>query len=101
VSTEVALVRIVQPEPHSGCGIVPAQGTRVFVGDQQVKGVTRVQLTAETNGIWRAQIDCTFTPSEMTAVAVIRRPGLLQRQRRRILHRLHRSAALARSGDTP
>ena len=34
------------------------QGTRVYVGGTQVKGITGITLRADPNNVWRATIEC-------------------------------------------
>jgi hypothetical protein len=47
------LVRIV-PVPREDNGLVSTMGTKVYVGDQELTGVTKIVLTAEVGGIWTA-----------------------------------------------
>lgn len=61
------VVRIVPPE-REGSGVLPAQGTRVFVGDTEVDGVQKIVMTAEVNGVWQAVITCHADMSEMDGV---------------------------------
>lgn len=49
------MIRIVPPEPDE-MGVTRAQGTKVYVGDQEVTGVIRVETAAEVNGLWVATI---------------------------------------------
>ena len=59
------------------------QGTKVMVGDQELKGVFRIELVAQTNDIWRARIDVHVQPpTELSALAVVHYPSRWQRVRR-------------------
>lgn len=51
-------VTIVPPPADEVSGVTKTHGTKVLVGGQELKGVTRVVLVAEGNDIWRAQIEC-------------------------------------------
>lgn len=50
-------VRIIPPESN-GSGVTLAQGTKVMVGDTAIPGVFKVELCAETGGVWTAKIHC-------------------------------------------
>jgi hypothetical protein len=51
---------------------VGTQGTTVWVGDHQLTGVTKIELVAEVNDVWRAVIHCAVIPDEVLAVAELR-----------------------------
>ena len=38
------------------------QGTRVFAGDQELTGITRIELTAGTNDLWRGRVELICEP---------------------------------------
>ena len=64
------LIRVVQAAPDRS-GTVLTQGTQVFVGDQEISGIQRIEIVAEVNDVWRARIDCTLTGSiDLQALAV-------------------------------
>lgn len=67
------LVRIV-PVPREDNGLVSTIGTKVYVGDQELTGVTKIVLTAEVGGIWTADITCHHHMQPMEALAVIHYP---------------------------
>jgi len=74
----------VEVDPHDGDGPQVAQGhVRLYVGDQELTGVTRIELVAEVNDLWRARVDCMVKPpADLKAVATIRYPTLWQRLKR-------------------
>lgn len=75
---ERSLIRVI-PVPPSSSGFTKTQGTKLFVGDTEVKGVTRIELIAEVNDIWRARIDVNIqAPADLTALAVFHRPTFWQ-----------------------
>lgn len=54
----------------------------MFVGDTPMAGVTRIELVAEVNNIWRARIECTVKPpADLMAESVTYYPTLWQRFR--------------------
>lgn len=76
-----AFVRIVQDSPSSDAPTL-TQGTQVMVGDVKMSGVTRIELIAEVNDIWRARIDCYVHGMDLCALATIHEPTLWQRFKR-------------------
>lgn len=76
---------ILRVEAGARCGDGPhlTQGTRLFVGDQELTGVTRVELICEINDVWRARVECMADPpADLLSVASIARPSLWRRFRR-------------------
>jgi len=75
------LLRVV-PAPREGDGPQVCQGTKLYVGDQELTGVTRVELVAEVNGIWRAKVECWVKPpADLLSEAAITYPTRWQRFR--------------------
>lgn len=83
--TEKFIARII---PATSCGpdsvASPTQGTKIMVGDVELTGVTKITLIAEPNDVWKAQIECYFQPTDMTAVAFVYKPSLWDRIRWRL-----------------
>jgi hypothetical protein len=74
------IARIVVP---AGDSASKTQGTKVFVGDKELTGITRIELVAEVNDVWRARIDCLVKPpADLKADSVTRYPTLWQRFKR-------------------
>lgn len=71
------LVRIVPP-PASESGHTTAQGTKVYVGDQLMTGVTKIEITCEVGDLWRAVIHCHCQPADLSAAAVVHVPTFWQ-----------------------
>jgi len=67
--------RIVVPEGR-GDGYQMANGTQVWVGNEKLSGVLKVELVAETNCIWTAVIHCAVVPQSIDAVYQIRYASL-------------------------
>ncbi|MCU1054182.1 hypothetical protein JAK47_06490 [Stenotrophomonas maltophilia] len=65
----MGIVTIVPPPVDERSGLTRAQGTRVLVDGQELKGVTKVELVASVDDVWRARIEC------MAHVRVM--PGML------------------------
>lgn len=61
------LIRIVPPEP-SQFGWTQAQGTRVFVGDQEISHVVKIEALAEPNSLWEVTITLQAAPPEVPMV---------------------------------
>lgn len=61
------VLRIV-PGQRDSTGAHAAMGTRIFCGDQEVSHVTKLTLTAEVGGIWKATIECAVIPPEVDAL---------------------------------
>jgi hypothetical protein len=80
----MAILRVVPAEPSDGKGSHRCQGTKLFVGDQELTGVTRIELVADVNDdVWRARVDCMVKPpADLKAAATIRCPTLWQRFKR-------------------
>lgn len=69
----MGLLRIVPGDPD-GTGACLTQGTKVLMPDgQALPSVTKVVLTAEVNGLWRADITCHVRAPEITAEGFIHR----------------------------
>jgi hypothetical protein len=54
----MAILRVVPAEPRDGKGPHRCQGTKLFVGGQELTGVTSVELVAQVNEVWRAKVEC-------------------------------------------
>ena len=75
------LLRIVPPDLQ-GDGPHRTQGTKLFVGEQELTGVVRVEIVAEVNDVWKANVECmVHPPYDLTAWAVVHYPTLWQRFR--------------------
>lgn len=75
-------LRIVQAQ-CDGDGPTLCQGTRLFVGEQELTGVTRIELVAEVNNVWRAKVECVVRPpADLLSSAVVTYPTLWQRFKR-------------------
>lgn len=75
------LLRIVPPD-RSGDGAQLTQGTRCYVGDQELTGVVRIELVAQVNDVWKAKVECMVSPpADLTAWAIVHYPPLWQRFR--------------------
>lgn len=75
------IVRIVTNKSEDG--ITKTQGTQVFVGETPIRGVTRIELVADVNNVWRARIDCLVKPpADLMANSVTYYPTLWQRFKR-------------------
>ena len=72
MSPRGAYLRIVPPNAEFDDRITPSKGTQVFLAGQPVKGVTKVELTAEVGQPWRAVIHCHVIPPEEVAVSGMR-----------------------------
>jgi len=59
------LMKIV-PEQSGDSYETKCQGTRVFVGDKELTGITGIELTACTHDAWRAKISCAVIPPIIT-----------------------------------
>jgi len=42
-----------------------------MIGDVEMKGVTRIELVAEVNSVWKARIDCNLQATDLIADAVV------------------------------
>jgi hypothetical protein len=73
------MMRIVAAEPNEN-GLTRTQGTKVFAGDTELTGITRIELTADVNDVWRARIDVTIQPPiELNALSIVHYPTRWQR----------------------
>lgn len=64
-------VRIEFPK-HGKSGPSKTQGTEVYCGDAKLGGVTKIELVAETNDVWRAVIHChVIVKGDVSAIADI------------------------------
>ncbi len=54
----MGIVTIIPPPVDDGSGLTRTQGTRVLVDGQELKGVTKVELVASVDDVWRARIEC-------------------------------------------
>lgn len=59
------LITVVPGEPDPANGVVLTRGTRVMMGDTEVKGVTKVVITGEPDDVWRAEIHCMINMKTM------------------------------------
>lgn len=69
----MSTVRIVPPD---GCtnkdeGAWETNGTKVFVGDQQITGVTGITIRLDMDSVWRATIECVVQPMEIVAESCV------------------------------
>ena len=85
----MAILRVVPAEPRDGKGPHRCQGTKLFVGDQELTGVTRVELVAQVNEVWRAKVECMVElPPEIVCDAVIKGQTRWQRLKRRVMRHM-------------
>ncbi|WQI19770.1 hypothetical protein U2S91_16705 [Stenotrophomonas maltophilia] len=54
----MGIVTIIPPPVDDGSGLTRTQGTKVLVDGQELKGVTKVELVASVDDVWRARIEC-------------------------------------------
>ena len=65
------IVKITPREPVDGQP-TRTQGTEVWLADgTKLEGVTRIELTAEVNDIWRAKIDVVVTAVQLEGVLAV------------------------------
>lgn len=77
-----SLLKVV-PAAHEGEGPQRCQGTRMYVGGQELTGVIRVELIAEVNSLWRANVECWVEPpADLLSEPVITYPTWWQRFKR-------------------
>jgi hypothetical protein len=62
------IIRVVPSEPGS-LGYQVTAGTKVFVGDTEINGVTKIELIGDINDLWRARISCLVQAPNITALA--------------------------------
>lgn len=63
-------VTIVPPPVDELTGTTSTHGTKVLVDGVEMKGVTRVELVANVDDVWRARIECYAQVPVMPGVAV-------------------------------
>ena len=52
------------PPRNTGKGPTVTQGTKVVLSDgSELKGITRIEIQANANDVWRARIDCYIKPA--------------------------------------
>ena len=79
MSTEKHFAKIVLPDSKE-TGPFRCQGTRVFVGDKELAGVTEIKLYARPDDVWRGEITLMLdAPADLLCDAFIHRPTLWQR----------------------
>lgn len=54
----MGIVTIVPPPVDERSGLTLTRGTKVLVDGEELKGVTRVELFAGIDDVWRARIEC-------------------------------------------
>lgn len=54
----MGIVTIIPPPMDDRSGLTRTQGTKVLVDGEELKGVTRVELFAGVDDVWRARIEC-------------------------------------------
>lgn len=64
----MALIRII-PAIDTHGEVTPTQGTKVFLGDTEITGIYRIEVTADINDVWRAVIHCHCHVEGITAEA--------------------------------
>jgi hypothetical protein len=64
------LITVVPDEPDPASGVVLTRGTKVMMGDAEVKGVTKVIITGEPNDVWRAEIHCMVNMKAMPGMLI-------------------------------
>lgn len=67
--------RIVPPK-REGDGPQMTQGTEVWVGEQRLTGVLKVEILADPGDFWRAVIHCAVVPQDMAVDYEIRYASL-------------------------
>jgi hypothetical protein len=60
------------------------KNTKVMVGDQEISGVTGVQIFAYPDNAWRAKIECICEPPDISLGAIVFIEEPLPRWRRKI-----------------
>lgn len=60
-------IRIVPPP--GGAGPMLTRGTKVFVGDVEVKGVFKIEITADLDSVWRATVH--FYPGDVPEIITL------------------------------
>jgi len=64
------IITVVPPVTKPGMPTL-TQGTQVLLPDgAKVAGVTRIELIAEVNGLWRARIDCAVNVPTMAGLTL-------------------------------
>jgi len=54
----MGIVTIIPPPMDDRSGLTRTEGTKVLVDGQELKGVTKVELVAGVDDVWRARIEC-------------------------------------------
>ena len=80
---EAKYLRIV-PAIQSDDQPTPTMGTKVFVGGQELAGITKIEMVCGLDDVWRAVIHCLPAhPLEITCLAdvsrVYRKPSFFER----------------------
>ncbi|WP_126965802.1 hypothetical protein [Xanthomonas arboricola] len=65
------LAHIVPAEPASAESPSLTTGTRVLVGGQELKGVSKIILHAEPSDVWRAEIHCHVHMNDVSVLAEV------------------------------
>lgn len=68
MSTEAKLVRIIPPAPYAA-GYQVTIGTKVLMGETEIKGVTKIEIFGDVNDVWRARLSCLIEAPEITVIA--------------------------------
>lgn len=79
MNSERKVARIVTPALDEN-GLTPTQMTKVFVGDVEIKGITKIELICEVGDVWRGTITMMVQPPvDFSASAVFKQPSLWDR----------------------
>ncbi|MFS8372416.1 hypothetical protein JH314_08300 [Xanthomonas campestris] len=62
------LARIVPAEPASPDSPCLTAGTRVLIGGEELRGISKIVLYAEPSDVWRAEIHCYVHMNEMAVM---------------------------------
>jgi hypothetical protein len=88
-------IRIIPPAPTE-TGLTRSQGTRVVTGSgDEIEGVTRIELTAQVNDLWRAHLWVNPEAVELSGVLATWEPSPRPSWWRRMLYKISK-----RVGDT-
>ena len=81
------LISIVPAEPKEN-GLTPCQGTRVLDAEgNPIPGITRIELIAEVNEVWRAVLHTTVQPCRIDGVQDV--TNLMSEAREFAIQELH------------
>lgn len=72
------LLRIVPPAALAS-GLTNTRGTKIFMDDTQIRGVTRIEIICGIDDVWRARIECTFDPTDLSSLSMEFKPTMWQR----------------------